>query len=141
MTSIFFLQLMLCMSHFHQGSSEYIFGGDLGLQAPPQLQDPTFLSSSISNQQKDLTDDLDLSFLPDELSAQDEGGENAGVGSTEDSGIYLDCTPAVSTETDTDINKRQPAASPFCNLPMTPMTPMTPVAPVAESSGIIPQLQ
>ncbi|XP_060789083.1 TATA box-binding protein-like 2 [Neoarius graeffei] len=131
-------------SYFDQsiaGSSEYMFGGELGLQGPPQLQDPSFLCSSISNQQKELTEDLDLSFLPDELNAQDEGRENAGVGSTEDSGVYPDCTTAVSTEADTDVNKTQSADSPFCNLPMTPMTPMTPVAPVAESSGIIPQLQ
>ncbi|KAB5562231.1 hypothetical protein PHYPO_G00015550 [Pangasianodon hypophthalmus] len=131
-------------SYFDQsiaGSSEYIFEGDLGLHGPPQLQDPSFLSSSISSQQKDLSEDLDLSFLPDELSAQDEGGENAAVGSAEDSGVFLDCTTAASAEADTDVSKRQPAASPFCNLPMTPMTPMTPVAPVAESSGIIPQLQ
>lgn len=111
------------------------------MQGPPQLQDPSFLCSSISNQQKELTEDLDLSFLPDELNAQDEGGENAGVGSTEDSGVYLDSATALSTEADTDVNKTQSAASPFCNLPMTPMTPMTPVAPVAESSGITPQLQ
>ncbi|TSO25183.1 TATA box-binding protein-like protein 2 [Bagarius yarrelli] len=131
-------------SYFDQsiaGSSEYLFGGDLGLQGPPQLQDPSFLSSSISNQQKDLSEDLDLSFLPDELNVQDEGGENGGLGSTEDSGVYLDSTAGSSTEVDHDVNKTQPAASPFCNLPMTPMTPMTPVAPVAESSGIIPQLQ
>lgn len=113
----------------------------MGLQGPPQLQDPSFLSSSISNQQKEVSEDLDLSFLPDELSAQDEGGENAGVDSAEDSGVYLECTTATSTEADTDVNKSQPAASPFCNLPMTPMTPMTPVAPVTERSGIIPQLQ
>lgn len=111
------------------------------MHGPPQLQDPSFLSSSIPNQQKDLSEDLDLSFLPDELSAHNEGGENGRVGSTEDSGVYLDCTTGLSTEADTDINKSQPAASPFCSLPMTPMTPMTPVAPVAESSGIIPQLQ
>ncbi|KAK3563197.1 hypothetical protein QTP86_018223 [Hemibagrus guttatus] len=131
-------------SYFDQsiaGSSEYIFEGDLGLQGPPQLQDPSFFSSSVPNQQKDLPEDLDLSFLPDELSAQDEGGENRGVGSTEDSGVYLDCTTGSSIEADSDVNRRQPAASPFCSLPMTPMTPMTPVAPVAESSGIIPQLQ
>lgn len=118
-----------------------MFGGDLGLQGPPQLQDPSFLSSSIANQQKDLSEDLDLSFLPDELSVQDEGGENAGVGSVDHSGVYLDCTTATLAEEHPDVNKRQPGASPFCNLPMTPMTPMTPVATVAESSGIIPQLQ
>lgn len=113
----------------------------MGLQGPPQLQDPSFLSSSISSQQKDLSEDLDLSFLPDELSTQDDGGDNAGMASAEDSGVYLDCTTSAATEADTDVSKRQPAASPFCNLPMTPMTPMTPVAPVTESSGIIPQLQ
>ncbi|KAG7466498.1 hypothetical protein MATL_G00165370 [Megalops atlanticus] len=45
--------------------------GDLGLQGSPQLQDPSFLSS-VSKQEKDLSEDLDLSFLPDELSTQDE---------------------------------------------------------------------
>ncbi|KAI5086279.1 TATA box-binding protein-like protein 2, partial [Silurus meridionalis] len=102
-----------------------------------QLQDPSFLSSSISNQQKDEDDDLDLSFLPDELNVQDEGGENTGVGLTDASGVYLDCSTARPPEADTEVNTRQPAASPFCFLPMIPMTP---VAPVAESSGIIPQL-
>ncbi|KAF7704481.1 hypothetical protein HF521_021553 [Silurus meridionalis] len=104
-----------------KGSSEYMFGEDL--EGPPHLQDPSFLSSSISNQQKDEDDDLDLSFLPDELN---------------DIGVYLDCSTARPPEADTEVNTRQPATSPFCNLPMTPMTP---VAPVAESSGIIPQLQ
>ncbi|KAI5086280.1 TATA box-binding protein-like protein 2, partial [Silurus meridionalis] len=121
------------------GSSEYMFGEDL--EGPPHLQDPSFLSSSISNQQKDEDDDLDLSFLPDELNVQDGGGENTGVGLTEDIGVYLDCSTARPPEADTEVNTRQPATSPFCNLSMAPMTPMTPVAPVAESSGIIPQLQ
>ncbi|XP_017555328.1 TATA box-binding protein-like 2 isoform X1 [Pygocentrus nattereri] len=131
-------------SYFDQsiaGSSEYIFGGDLGLQGPPQLQDPSFLASSISSQQKDLSEDLDLSFLPDELGAQEEPPDNAGVSSQEDSGIYPDCPPSELSGTDPDPSKTQPAASPFCSLPMTPMTPMTPIAPVTESSGIIPQLQ
>ncbi|XP_062863482.1 TATA box-binding protein-like 2 [Trichomycterus rosablanca] len=124
------------------GSSDYIFEGDLGLQDPPQLQYPSFLSSSISNQQKDLTEDLDLSFLPDELSNQDEAVENVVVSSiNEDSGVYMDGTPSELGEADTDTSKNMPAASPFCSLPMTPMTPMTPIAPVSESSGIIPQLQ
>ncbi|XP_076834807.1 TATA box-binding protein-like 2 isoform X2 [Brachyhypopomus gauderio] len=129
-------------SYFDQsiaGSSEYIFEGDLGLQGPPQLQDPSFLSSSISSQHKDLSEDLDLSFLPDELGGQDEPPETAGARSNEDSGVYPDCTPTESAVQDT--SRAQQAASPFCSLPMTPMTPMTPVAPVAESSGIIPQLQ
>ncbi|KAI5611484.1 TATA box-binding protein-like protein 2 [Silurus asotus] len=110
------------VAHFHQGSSEYMFGGDL--EGPPHLQDPSFLSSSISNQQKDEDDDLDLSFLPDELNVQDEGGENTGVGLTEASGVYLDCSTARPPEADTEINTSQPAASPFCFLPMTPMTPV-----------------
>lgn len=124
-----------------QGSSEYIFEGDLGLQGPPQLQDPSFLASSISAHQKDLSEDLDLSFLPDELGAQEEPEDDAGVRSNEDSGIYPDCPPSEIADADTDPSKTQPTASPFCSLPMTPMTPMTPVAPVTESSGIIPQLQ
>ncbi|KAI5618992.1 TATA box-binding protein-like protein 2, partial [Silurus asotus] len=121
------------------GSSDYMFGGDL--EGPPHLHDLFFLSSSIFNQQKDEDDDLDLSFLPDELNVQDEGGENTGVGLTKDSGVYLDCSTARPPEADTGVNMRQPAASPFCFLPIAPMTPMTPVGPVAESSGIIPQLQ
>ncbi|KAF7704480.1 hypothetical protein HF521_021552 [Silurus meridionalis] len=62
------------------GSSEYMFGEDL--EGPPQLQDPSFLSSFITNQKKDEDNDLDLSFPPDELNVQDEGGENTGVGLT-----------------------------------------------------------
>ncbi|XP_066536678.1 TATA box-binding protein-like 2 isoform X1 [Hoplias malabaricus] len=131
-------------SYFDQsiaGSSQYIFEGDLGLQGPPQLQDPSFLASSISAQQKELSEDLDLSFLPDELTAQEVPPENATTIAAEDSGIYPDCPPSELTDGDTDPSKSQPVASPFCSLPMTPMTPMTPVAPVTESSGIIPQLQ
>ncbi|XP_026869002.2 TATA box-binding protein-like protein 2 [Electrophorus electricus] len=123
------------------GSSDYIFEADLGLQGPPQLQDPSFLSSSVSGQQKDLPEDLDLSFLPDELSAQDETPEKASASFNEDSGVYPDCTPPEAAVPGADPSRAQTATSPFCSLPMTPMTPMTPVAPVSESSGIIPQLQ
>ncbi|XP_061650386.1 TATA box-binding protein-like 2 isoform X2 [Phyllopteryx taeniolatus] len=62
-------------------------------------------------------DDLDLSFLPDELSVNTQDAEGTGHGCKE-----LANTGAI-----------------FC--PMTPMTPMTPVTPMTERSGIIPQLQ
>uniref|UniRef100_A0A673J6I2 TATA box binding protein like 2 n=1 Tax=Sinocyclocheilus rhinocerous TaxID=307959 RepID=A0A673J6I2_9TELE len=75
-------------------SSDYIFEGDLGLQGQaPQLQDSSFLSS-LTSQEKDLTEDLDLSFLPDEL-----------------------------TKADTDTSISVQNSSQF-NLPMTPMTPV-----------------
>lgn len=107
--------------------------GDLGLQGPPQLQDPSFLSSTLNGQNKD--DNLDLSFLPDELATQEESSVNTPANVTQDSGIFQDYRPE-ETAAEGDPTKSMPGASPFC-----PMTPMTPMTPVAESSGIIPMLQ
>ncbi|XP_051723275.1 TATA box-binding protein-like 2 isoform X4 [Ctenopharyngodon idella] len=83
------------------GSSDYIFEGDLGLQGPaPQLQDSSFLPS-LTSQEKDLTEDLDLSFLPDELSTQDEPQQAENVNNNEDSGIYTEGPPREATEANT----------------------------------------
>lgn len=59
-----------------------MFDGDMGLQGPPQLQDPLFPSSSMgAPRDKDVADGLDLSFLPDELSTQeDQSQSNTGHG-------------------------------------------------------------
>ncbi|KAL4656480.1 hypothetical protein GN956_G5807 [Arapaima gigas] len=128
-------------SYFDQsiagGSSDYMgFEGDLGLQPASQLLNSTFLSS-VSGQDKDQSDDLDLSFLPDDLSAQDE--LPAGINKSQDSGIFMNNT--AGAEDNGDADKAPPGASPFCPRPMTPMTPITPMTPVSESSGIVPQLQ
>lgn len=56
--------------------SSFVLGEELGLQSPahtahdpaPSSQDPSFLSTKGAGP----SDDLDLSFLPDELSTQDE---------------------------------------------------------------------
>ncbi|KAL0968952.1 hypothetical protein UPYG_G00220410 [Umbra pygmaea] len=110
--------------------SGFLFEGDLGLQGPPQLQDPSFLSS-LSQPEKDIGDDLDLSFLPDDL--PEESSENASANITQDSGMF---DGNRSEDYRTDPINATPGTSAFC-----PMTPMTPMTPVAESSGIIPILQ
>lgn len=102
------------------------------MQGAPQLQDPSFLSSS--QPEKDIGEDLDLSFLPDDLPEDTCGNAATNANMTQDR-VFDGYRPEESAETDPN----QPAvtgASPFC-----PMTPMTPMTPVAESSGIIPMLQ
>ncbi|KAL7380138.1 hypothetical protein ABVT39_012455 [Epinephelus coioides] len=104
----------------------------------------------------ELGEELDLSFLPDDLSTQDEpsrhddtaGSQSAALDLSQDSAVGLDYNPKVATAAAAAAAAAGPqqgtsmsglVASPFC--PMTPMTPMTPVTPVTERSGIIPQLQ
>uniref|UniRef100_A0A3P8ZDI1 TATA-box binding protein like 2 n=2 Tax=Esox lucius TaxID=8010 RepID=A0A3P8ZDI1_ESOLU len=112
-----------------QADSGFLFEGDLGLQGTPQLQNSSFLST-LSQPEKDIGEDLDLSFLPDDL-PEESRGNAANV--TQDSGLF---DADRSEDFETDSNNAMPGTSTFC-----PMTPMTPLAPVAESSGIIPILQ
>ena len=91
------------------------------------MKGPSYLSS-LSQPEKDVGKDLDLSFLPEETSGND--ASNANV--TQDSGVFDACRQEESAETDPK-KVAMPGASTFC--------PMTPVTPVAESSGIIPMLQ
>ncbi|XP_029114464.1 TATA box-binding protein-like 2 isoform X1 [Scleropages formosus] len=119
------------------GSADYMgFEGALGLQAATHLPNASFLST-VSSHGRDPSDELDLSFLPDDLGAQD--GPPPGINESQDSGINVDCLPGVEDSSDAD--KAPTGASPFCPRPMTPMTPITPMTPVSESSGIVPQLQ
>ncbi|XP_049917875.1 TATA box-binding protein-like 2 [Epinephelus moara] len=100
----------------------------------------------------ELGEELDLSFLPDDLSTQDDpsrhddtaGSQSAALDLSQDSAVGLDYNPKVATAAaaagpQQGTSMSGLVASPFC--PMTPMTPMTPVTPVTERSGIIPQLQ
>ncbi|XP_041927868.1 TATA box-binding protein-like 2 isoform X2 [Alosa alosa] len=129
--------------------TDYMFEGDLGLQGPLQLQDPSFLSSLSGQPEKDLSEDLDLSFLPDELSTQDEPAQDAPRPTQQtlnDSGVFTGSareemtasTPVAGAGPGGEV---PPVASSFCPLPMSPMTPMAPMTPLTESSKIIPQLQ
>ncbi|XP_062326210.1 TATA box-binding protein-like 2 [Osmerus eperlanus] len=120
-------------------ASGFLFEGDLGLQGGAQLQDTSCLSSVSGGHEKDHGEDLDLSFLPDELSNQEEPtepstNENNAANVTQDSGFFQYHTPQAPV-----VTTAMSGASPIC--PMTPMIPMTPMTPVAERSGIIPQLQ
>uniref|UniRef100_A0A665UKA5 TATA box binding protein like 2 n=1 Tax=Echeneis naucrates TaxID=173247 RepID=A0A665UKA5_ECHNA len=123
---------------------------ELGLQSPaphvegptPFPQDSSYLSGK-AGQGGVLGEELDLSFLPDDLSTQESTGVMTLIIKMIDSGIGPDCNSQDSTAANTHqgVSTSGPgtSASPFC--PMTPMTPMTPVTPVTERSGIIPQLQ
>uniref|UniRef100_A0A3Q3QIP2 TATA box-binding protein-like 2 n=1 Tax=Monopterus albus TaxID=43700 RepID=A0A3Q3QIP2_MONAL len=122
--------------------SGFMLEEGLGLQSPAHsIQDSSYLSVKAQSS-TELGEELDLSFLPDELSTQTDTGETAAAPDvSQDSGICLDynsqdSTAAVDPQQGGSL---QSSASPFC--PMTPMTPMTPVTPVTERSGIIPQLQ
>lgn len=97
------------------------------MKGPPQLQDPSYLSS-LSHPEKEVGKDLDLSCLPEETSGN--AASNANV--TQDSGVFDAYRQEGSAETDPK-KVAMLGASTFC--------PMTPVTPVAESSGIIPMLQ
>ncbi|XP_018418040.1 PREDICTED: TATA box-binding protein-like protein 2 [Nanorana parkeri] len=90
---------------------------------------------SDQDQSKDLSADLDLSFLPDDLNPEHE--EKNNLTELQDSGICLDSSGLSHPYTPCESRD----ASSLRPLPITPMTPMTPMTPVAESSGIIPQLQ
>ncbi|XP_061650387.1 TATA box-binding protein-like 2 isoform X3 [Phyllopteryx taeniolatus] len=85
-------------------------------------------------------DDLDLSFLPDELSVNTQDAEGS-AGASQDVDVGL-----ASRHEGEDEDKPSSSSSQLANTgaifcPMTPMTPMTPVTPMTERSGIIPQLQ
>ncbi|XP_041828023.1 TATA box-binding protein-like 2 isoform X2 [Melanotaenia boesemani] len=110
------------------------------------VQDSSFLSEKSGASGKP-GDELDLSFLPDELSSQEEPSHDDPAESPpadqdvlQDSAISLDFSPQDSTISEPHQNVStagpEPGASPFC-----PMTPMTPMTPVTEKSGIIPRLQ
>lgn len=90
------------------------------------------------DQSKDLSADLDLSFLPDDLSPHEEKGN---LSELQDSGVCLDASGL--SQPYTPCENRDASQDPYSlrPMPITPMTPMTPMTPVAESSGIIPQLQ
>ncbi|XP_039905723.1 TATA box-binding protein-like 2 isoform X1 [Simochromis diagramma] len=138
--------------------SGFMLGEGLGLQSPALIsQDPSQLAqdpaypSEKSGVSGEAGDELDLSFLPDELSTQEEpshdvSGEEGGSAAldvSQDSGVGVDHNSQESTTTEgtqeASTSGAGTRASPF--YPMTPMTPMTPVTPVTERSGIIPQLQ
>ncbi|XP_029972949.1 TATA box-binding protein-like 2 [Salarias fasciatus] len=115
--------------------SGYMLGEELGLQSSTyHVQDP---APPIGEK----SDDLDLSFLPDDLTEQEDSAANVQMlGLSQDSGICMDSS---QNSTVTESQQEAPAlateASSF--YPMIPMTPMTPVTPMTERSGIIPQLQ
>ncbi|XP_027130866.1 TATA box-binding protein-like 2 [Larimichthys crocea] len=133
--------------------SSFPLGEGLGLQSPAHTpHDPTLSQQDQSSREPG--DELDLSFLPDELSTQEEPSRQHNTAESQataldvsqDSGICLDyssqdSTPAVSVDPQQSSSMLGlgTGASPFC--PMTLMTPMTPMTPVTERSGIIPQLQ
>nr|XP_057947175.1 TATA box-binding protein-like 2 [Doryrhamphus excisus] len=119
----------------------FMVEGEQGLQSPAHSlpgpastsQDSALHSMKAGPQEK-LTEELDLSFLPDELGVQ----EDAGVNTSQDSGIGLDYGCQNST-----VNPGEPSqgSSTVATTLFCPMTPMTPMTPVTEKSGIIPQLQ
>ncbi|KAM9433726.1 uncharacterized protein ACWYII_017271 isoform 1-T1 [Salvelinus alpinus] len=88
---------------------------------------PSYLSS-LSQPEKDVGKDLDLSVLTEETS----GNAASNANMTQDSGFFDAYRQEESAETDPK-KVAMLGASTFC--------PMTPVTPVAESSGIIPMLQ
>uniref|UniRef100_UPI0037E8766A TATA box-binding protein-like 2 n=1 Tax=Semicossyphus pulcher TaxID=241346 RepID=UPI0037E8766A len=140
--------------------SSFLLGEELGLQSPahpsqdpaPSIQDSSLLSVK-AGAGGEAGGELDLSFLPDDLSSQDEpsrhgdtaNSQTAALNESQDSGIFTDFNSQESTadaagdQQAVSLSGLVTGASPFC--PMTPMTPMTPVTPVTERSGIIPQLQ
>uniref|UniRef100_A0A8D2ZK58 TATA box-binding protein-like protein 2 n=1 Tax=Scophthalmus maximus TaxID=52904 RepID=A0A8D2ZK58_SCOMX len=121
--------------------SSFMLGEELGLQDPaPPRQDASHLSAK-AGPRGEQGEELDLSFLPDELSTQDDTAESQTAADTShDSGICPDYNSQDSTAAElqqgASTSGMGTSASPFC-----PMTPMTPMTPVTERSGIIPQLQ
>ncbi|XP_040188781.1 TATA box-binding protein-like 2 [Rana temporaria] len=106
---------------------------DLNIQPVPETSYRSDLDQS-----KDLSADLDLSFLPDDLSPNEE---KSNLSELQDSGVCLDASGL--SQPYTPCENRDASQDPYGlrPMPITPMTPMTPMTPVAESSGIIPQLQ
>ncbi|XP_040916736.1 TATA box-binding protein-like 2 isoform X2 [Toxotes jaculatrix] len=129
--------------------SSFMLGEELGLQQPtphpqaptPSLQDSSYLLVKVGLR-GELGEQLDLSFLPDELSTQEDTAETqtSALNVSQDSGVCLNYNSQDSTAADPQqgvfTSGLGTTASPFC-----PMTPMTPVTPVTKRSGIIPQLQ
>ncbi|XP_047183326.1 TATA box-binding protein-like 2 isoform X2 [Scophthalmus maximus] len=124
--------------------SSFMLGEELGLQDPaPPRQDASHLSAK-AGPRGEQGEELDLSFLPDELSTQDDTAAAAesqtAADTSHDSGICPDYNSQDSTAAElqqgASTSGMGTSASPFC-----PMTPMTPMTPVTERSGIIPQLQ
>ncbi|XP_072320347.1 TATA box-binding protein-like 2 [Eucyclogobius newberryi] len=116
--------------------SGFDLGEGLDLQSPAQP-----LQVEGAEPSTPATDDLDLSFLPDELS---QVPSQASV--LDDSGVVSDFISQDASLPTATAEESQRAgtsgfgsSSSFC--PMTPMTPMTQMTPVTERSGIIPQLQ
>ncbi|KAM9777986.1 TATA box-binding protein-like 2 [Neosynchiropus ocellatus] len=119
---------------------------DSGFMLEESLQSPS--QPHLDPPQKP-ADDLDLSFLPDELGAQEDAGGTSQDRSLDphlhqDSGVFTQSSAdqteswqgapdSAATRTPTTSG---PVSGTFC-----PMTPMTPMTPVTERSGIIPQLQ
>ncbi|XP_061781172.1 beclin 1-associated autophagy-related key regulator isoform X3 [Nerophis lumbriciformis] len=110
-------------------------GEDLGLHSPAHpLPSPASTSQDSTHQStkagpsRELADELDLSFLPDELGAQDD----AGVNTSHHSGIGLDFPSQNSSVTPNKPSQESPTAGPSLFCPMTPMAPMTPMTPVTE---------
>ncbi|CAL9686689.1 unnamed protein product [Knipowitschia caucasica] len=99
------------------------------------LQSPTHLGEGAGPK----TDDLDLSFLPDELS-QEGPSQSSVLDVSGDSGVVSDF---VSQDAPRELPTATPGQGPsvFGSSSFCPMTPMTPMTPVTEKSGIIPQLQ
>ena len=80
-----------------QDASSFMFDGELGA---PKLQEATFLSSSTGEQEnKQLGDELDLSFLPDELSTQEEPASDQNNAGMWTEGAAVDTVCLVSEKT------------------------------------------
>ncbi|XP_061699293.1 TATA box-binding protein-like 2 [Syngnathoides biaculeatus] len=105
-------------------------------EPPP---DSARVSTPVPRSPKSTADDLDFSFLPDELSVSTQDTEGSAACQHVDVGL---ASPRRAEEDDKPSSSSSQSANTgavFC--PMTPMTPVTPVTPVTERSGIIPQLQ
>ncbi|XP_074517743.1 TATA box-binding protein-like 2 isoform X2 [Sebastes fasciatus] len=127
--------------------ASFILGEELDLQGPA----PSHLSTKAGPSGELGGEELDLSFLPDELGTQDgrsrhdddiADSQTAVLDVSQDSGVGLDynsqdsTAAAAESQQGSSMTGTGTGASPFC-----PMTPMTPMTPVTERSGIIPQLQ
>ncbi|XP_057716155.1 TATA box-binding protein-like 2 isoform X2 [Corythoichthys intestinalis] len=111
--------------------SGFLTGEDADTQGPPLPRSPKASG--------ELTDELDLSFLPDELSASTPDAEGDICASSKDH---------VGEQPSSSLSQLANNSSSFCPMtpmppmpPMAAMTPMTPMTPMTERSGIIPQLQ
>ncbi|XP_075872856.1 TATA box-binding protein-like 2 [Nelusetta ayraudi] len=134
--------------------SGLFLGEGLGLRSPAHHPEDPSCPSAKAGAGGEPGEELDLSFLPDDLStpvhsaapSQAAAAAAAALDVSQESGIGLDEESQNSTaEAPCDLQQGPSGSglgtgsSPFC--PITPMTPMTPMTPVTERSGIIPQLQ